>query len=215
MCFRVALLHSSAFIFTLYRPHGDGCSVIDHIADQVDKIYNDHPSASIHICGDFNVHHEEWLVHSNKTTPEGRICHDFSVAYELTQIVDKPTRIPDNIQHFPNILDLFLTICPEICTATVLQPLGRFDHCLFNVKVGIQCKESSDVPFHRTIYRYSSADWDGFRNFIADAPLEAIFQGSPSDMATSITGWIQAGMDIFIPHKIYQQKPNSQPWFTS
>ena len=50
--------------------------------------------------------------------------------------------------------------------------------------------------------------------FIADAPLEAIFQGSPSDMATSITEWIQAGIDIFIPHKRYQQKPNSQPWFT-
>ena len=28
MCFRLALLHSTAFIFTLYRPQDDGCDVI-------------------------------------------------------------------------------------------------------------------------------------------------------------------------------------------
>ena len=214
MCFRVALLHSTAFIFTLYRPHGDGCSVIDHIADQVDKIFTDHPSASIHICGDFNVHHEEWLVHSNNTDREGRICYDFSIVYGLTQIVDQTTRVPKNSRERPNLLDLFLTNCPEFCTATVESPLGSSDHSVISVRVDIQCKESSDVPYHRTIYRYSKADWDGFRNFIADAPLEALFQGNPSEMATSITEWIQTGIDIFIPHKKYQQKPNSQPWFT-
>ena len=214
MCFRVALLHSTAFIFTLYRPQDDGCSVIDHIADQIDKIYSDYPSANIHVCGDFNVHHEEWLVHSNKTDPEGRICYDFSIAYELTQIVDKPTRIPDNINHSPNLLDLFLTSCPDLCTATVMSPLGRSDHCMVSVKVDIQCKESSDVPFQRTVFRYSKADWDGFRSFMADAPLDAIFNSDSSEAATSVSDWILAGMEIFIPSKKYQQKSNSQPWFT-
>ena len=39
----------------------------------------------------------------------------------------------------------------------------------------MQCKESSDVPFHRTVYRYSKADWDVFRSFLADAPLDYFF----------------------------------------
>ena len=58
MCFRLALLHSTAYIFTLYRPQTDGCDVIDKISSQIDKILAKHPSANIHICGDFNVHHE-------------------------------------------------------------------------------------------------------------------------------------------------------------
>ena len=94
MCFRLALLNSTSFIFTVYRAQDDGCTVIDKIANQIDKILVDYPSANIHIiCGDFNVHHQEWLIHSNKTDPEGRHCHDFSVAYELSQIIDSQTRV--------------------------------------------------------------------------------------------------------------------------
>ena len=50
----------------------------------------------VHICGDFNVDHEESLVHSTKTDAEDRYCHDFSVAYDPTQIIDAPSRISDN-----------------------------------------------------------------------------------------------------------------------
>ena len=214
MCFRLALLHSTAFIFTLYRPQDDGCDVIDKIASQIDKILVSYPSANIHICGDFNVHHEEWLVHSNKTDPVGRYCHNFSVAYELTQIIDSPTHVPDIIGQYHNLLDLYLTTCPNLCTANVLSPLGRSDHCMVTVAIDVQCKESTDVPFHRTVYRYSKADWDSFRSFIADAPLDYIFKFRASKAASLITDWVLTGMDTFIPHKKYQQKPNSQPWFS-
>ena len=214
MCFRLALLHSTAFIFTLYRPQDDGCAVIDKIASQIDKILANHPSANIHICGDFNVHHEEWLVHSNKTDTEGRHCHDFSVAYELSQIIDSPTHIPDVVGQYPNLLDLYLTTCPDVCSSYVSSPLGRSDHCMVTVAIDVQCKQSSDVPFHRTVYRYSKADWDGFRSYIADAPLDYIFKFRASKVASLITDWVTTGMDTFIPHKKYQQKPNSQPWFT-
>ena len=214
MCFRIALLHSTAFIFVLYRPQDDGCQVFESIASQIDKIQLDYPSANIHVCGDFNVHHKEWLVHSNKTDPEGRHCHDFSVAYELTQIIDAPTRVPDVAGHYPNLLDLFLTSCPDRCTHTVSSPRGRSDHCMVSVSINVQCKKSSDAPFHRTVYRYSKANWDEFRSFMADAPLKHFFKFKVSKAASLITDWVLAGIENFIPHKKYQQKPNSQPWFT-
>lgn len=44
----------------------------------------------------------------------------FLLAYDLTQIVNKPTRIPDVDGQFANLLDLFLTACIERCLSRVL-----------------------------------------------------------------------------------------------
>ena len=214
LCFRVALVRSTCFIFCLYRPQDDGVIIFDRISDKIDSILLDHPHAEIHVCGDFNVHHEEWLVHSNKTDLEGRHCHDFAIAYGLTQIVTEPTRVPDVASHFPNLLDLFLTTCPDRCVSSVLSPLGRSDHSVVSVEIDTQLKETSDIPFHRTVFRYSKADWDGFRSFIADAPLSIFFKSGACKVASFLSEWIFDGMNCFIPSKKFQQKPNSQPWFT-
>ena len=214
MCFRVALVHSTTFVFALYRPQADGVAVLERIAGMIDGILSEHPSANIHICGDFNIHNEEWLVHSNKTDVEGRFCHDFATAYDLTQIVKSPTRVPDADGHFANLLDLFLTSCPDLCTHSVGSPLGSSDHSVVSVKVLSKCKASSDVPFHRSVFRYAKADWDGFRSFLADIPLNSIFKRGPSRIAKELSDWITVGMECFIPSKKYQQRPNSQPWFT-
>ena len=83
-----------------------------------------------------------------------------------------------------------------------------------SVRVDAKCKESTDVPFHRTIYRYSKADWDSFRSFIADVPITSIFRNGASKITSLLSDWIRAGIDNFIQSKKYQQRPNSQPWYT-
>ena len=206
MCFRVSLVHSTSFIFALYRPQKDGTVIFDQIGQAIDSILSENPYADIHICGDFNVHHSEWLIHSNKTTPEGRYCHDFAVAYDLTQTVTKPTRVPDATGQYANLLDLFLTSCPERCSTSVLSPLGSSDHCVVSVKVDTKSDTSTDVPFHRTVFRYSKADWDSFRSFMADAPLSHIFNQDADKAACLTSEWIIAGMEAFIPSKTYQKK---------
>ena len=52
----------------------------------------------------------------------------------------------------------------QIAELTVVSPLGRSDHCVAIVSLDLPRKESAEVPFHRTVYRYSKADWDGFRD---------------------------------------------------
>ena len=49
---------------------------------------------------------------------------------------------------------------------------------------------------------------------MAEAPLEYIFKFDVSRAASLISDWVLAGIDNFIPHNKYQQKPNSQSWFT-
>ena len=217
MCFKVALAQGTSFIFTLYRPQNDtdGDILLDQIAEQVDLILTKFPSANIHICGDFNVHHKDWLIHSNHTDAPGRQCFEFAAASGLTQIVDVPTRVPDRAGDFASLLDLFLTSVPDKCVHSVTSPLGTSDHCVVSVKVNTKFKKSSDVPFHRRVYRFAKADWDSFRSFMSDIPLHSIFsEEDVSKNVSDISKWIQAGMDNFIPSKTYQQKPNSPPWFT-
>ena len=70
------------------------------------------------------------------------------------------------------------------------------------------------VPFHRTIYRYSKADWCGFRSFISQVSEGLILSDDVHKSAQELSEWLQIGMKAYIPHRSYQVKPHSQPWFT-
>lgn len=69
----------------------------------------------------------------NKTDEEGRYCHDFFIAYELTQIVDNSNRVPNTKCDHATHLDVILMTSSEICSAEVLLLLGTSDHSLINV----------------------------------------------------------------------------------
>lgn len=78
--------------------------MFDKIVEKIQIILSDHPSASLHVCGGFKD--KEWFIHSIRTDEEGRCCHDFSIAYNLTQIVGKTTCFPVTMGHYINLPDL-------------------------------------------------------------------------------------------------------------
>ena len=63
-------------------------------------------------------------------------------------------------------------------------------------------------------YDYSRADWDGLRDHLRDVPWEDIFKLSASAAASEFCEWVQVGIDVYIPHRKYQVKPDSSPWFS-
>ena len=69
-------------------------------------------------------------------------------------------------------------------------------------------------PFHCIAYDYSRADWDGLRDYLRDVPWEHIFKLSASAAASEFCEWVQVGIDVYIPHRKYQVKPHSSPWFS-
>ena len=118
MCFRLALLHSTTFIFLLYRsPSSSSCSVVEALILQ--------PSANIMVYGDPNVHN---------TDVAGLFCQEFAMAQNLSQIVDFPTCIPDCDDHQPYLLDLFLCSNPDSCTVAS-HPKEKTEW----VEIGIDC----------------------------------------------------------------------------
>ena len=64
-------------------------------------------------------------------------------------------------------------------------------------------------------YDYSRADWDGLRDHLRDVPWEDIFKLGASAVASEFCEWVQVGIDVYIPHREYQVKPHSSPWFSA
>ena len=123
-----------------------------------------HPSANIMVCGDFNDHYTAWLRHSHTTDVAGLFCQEFAMTQDLTLIIDFPTHIPDRYDHQPYLLDLFLCSSPDSCTVASHPPLGKSDHMVDSVDVKFVVKSTNEHPYHRTVYSYSKAAWDEWRD---------------------------------------------------
>ena len=56
MCFRLSLLHSTSYLFFLYRsPSSQSCSVIDSVSRSIDNALLLHPNADILCFGDLTM----------------------------------------------------------------------------------------------------------------------------------------------------------------
>ena len=54
-------------------------------------------------------------------------------------------------------------------------------------------------PFHRTVFQFGKADWDGFQCFLADVPWSLVLSLGPDLAADELSQWINLGMEIYIP----------------
>ena len=191
------------------------CTVFDSVSSNIDELLSINPSANVFVFGDFNVHHKDWLTYSSGTDQPGELCYNFSISNDLTQMVDFPTRIPDCDSHSPSLLDLFLSSDASICSAMAFPPLGISDHVVVSVSIDFPTNSQQDAPFHRIAYDYSRADWNGLRDHLRDVPWEDIFKLGASAAASEFCEWIQVGIDVYIPHRKYQVKSHSSPWFSA
>ena len=122
----------------------------------------------------------------------------FSIANDITQMVNFPTRIPDCDSHNPALLHLFLTSDASICSTMAFPPLGNSDHVVVSVFIDFPTNSQWDAPFHRIAYDYSCADWDGLRDHLRDVPWKDIFKPSASAAASEFCEWVQVGIDVYI-----------------
>ena len=98
-------------------------------------------------------------------------------------------------------------------------PLGNSDHNVVSVSIDFPTNSQQDAPFHRIAHDYSCADWDGLCDHLRDVPLEDIFKLGASAAASEFCEWVQVEIDvyiyIYIPHRKYQVKSHSSPWFSA
>ena len=166
------------------------------------------------VFGDFNVHHKDWLTYSGGTDRPGELSYNFPISNDLTQIVNFPTRIPDSGSHSPALLDLFISSDDSICSTMAFPPLGNSDHVVVSVSIDFPINSKQDTLFHCVAYDCSCADWD-WGDHLRDVPWEDIFKLGASAAASEFCECVQVGIDVYIPHRKYQVKPHSSPWFSA
>ena len=93
--------------------------------------------------------------------------------------------------------------------------LGNSDLVVVSVSSDFPSNSQRDALFHRIAYDYSRADWDDLRDYLRDVPWEDIVKLSASATASEFCEWVQIGIDLYIPHRKYQVKPHSSPWFSA
>ena len=173
------------------------------------------PSPNVFVFGDFNDHHNDWLTYSGGTDRPAELCYNFSISNDLTQIVNFPTQIPDCDSHSPALLNLVVSSDASTCSTMAFPPLGNSDHVVVSVSIDFPGNLKQDTSFHCMAYDYSCADWDGRRDHLRDVPWEDIFKLSASAAAKEFCEWVEVGIDVYIPHRKYQVKPHSSPWFSA
>ena len=136
-----------------------------------------------------------------------------SAINNLAQMVNFPTLFLDGDSHSPALLDLFISSDTSICSTVAFPPLGNSDHVVVSVSTDFPSNSQRDAPFHRIAYDYSRADWDGLCDHLRDVPWEDIFKLGASAAASEFCEWVQVGIDVYIPHRKYQVKPDSYHGF--
>ena len=101
----------------------------------------------------------------------------------------------------------------RVCSTVAFPPL-RISDVNVSVSTDFPSNSNEGIPFLRTAYNYSRANWDGLRAYFSnDPPWEGIFKLGASATAAKFCKWPKLeSMHIISLYK-YQAKPNSSHTF--
>jgi len=204
MCLKICAGTQQLFLIFVYISpsisYQDHVVCLEDLSERMNSLIVAFPKSEIILAGDFNAHNMSWLKFSSGDTEKGLELEFFASNFNLTQLVSEPTRIPHADNQNRNLLDLFLTTCPEKYNVVVLAPLGSSDHCV--VTASFQCSNPSvdTPPPKRTIWQYKNAKWDELNHFLKSFDWSICFRHKNVDTAANIiTNTILLGMKLFIP----------------
>ena len=126
--FQLALLHSVSYFFFLYlSPSLLLCMVFYSISSNIYEIPSINPFPNAFVFWDFNVHHKDWTAYSGGNDRPSELRYNFSISYDLNQMFNFPTWIPDCDSHIPALLDLFISSDLSIYSTVGFCPLENSD----------------------------------------------------------------------------------------
>ena len=110
-------------------------------------------------------------------------------------------------------MDFFLSLDASNYQIKAFAPLGNSDHVVAPVSINFLPNLKWDAPFHCLAYGYSCAYWDGLCDHLRDVLCTNIFKLGASAAVSEFCEGVQVAIDVYIPHRKYQIKPHSSPWF--
>ena len=149
--------------------------------------------------GDFNVYHE-WLTYFCGTNRPGKLCYDFSISNDFTQMVNFPTRVPDSDS------EIFLSVDASICSTDRLPHLGNSDPAVVFVSADLSSSSRRQgMPlFNAQLMHFFPADWYNLCDQLKNVPWEDILRLGAFATGTEFYEWVLTGSDVSITHYKYQ-----------
>lgn len=84
-------------------------------------------------------------------------------------------------------------------SAEVLPPFSTSEHSLINVEVDAKPKASPDVPFLRTNFRSTKADWNNL--YCGSSSFSIVKKNRAAKSGSFISEWGLSEIESFIPHE--------------
>ena len=142
----------------------------DAKSSNMDKVLLINPSTNVFAFWDANVHHKDWLTYSSWTDGPVELFYNFSISYDLNQMVNFPTWIPDCDSYGPALWDLFLSSDTSICSTLAFLPYENSDHVVVSASIDFLSNTKGDSLLHHITYDYSHTYLDGRCDHLRDVP---------------------------------------------
>ena len=187
------------------QPNGDYTDYFWEGLEQSLELAKGQGIKDIVLTGDFNAD-------KGSNVTEGRNLERFLTKHRLYQHMDKPTRI-DPVTGRKSILDLVITNHRATVLSTdSTDPLHLNDHN--TISALLQFKLPKQKAYTRRMWKYAEADFESFREKLANADWDTCFQIPNVDHA--VDTWNAILMDAAsstIPSKLVTVRPNDYPWY--
>ena len=120
----------------------------------------------------------------------GKLCYNFCVWSNVSQMGNFPNHIPEYDYHIPVLLDIFLS--PHLVFA---PPLENFDYLVISFFHWLSLIVKWSSSSH---YFWLFLCWLGWS--LRNGPWEDIFKLGASNAAAKFGNWSNVGNDIFVFH---------------
>lgn len=151
-CYVLSKSNKKLYFCSFYRPPISDITPLENFRESINAVFRYNSNASVFIGGDFNLPSIDWKYNSFVSGGYYPACSklllDIVSLYGLDQMVDEPTRCFNSVN---NILDLFLTNCPDWVTSTRVEE-GLSDHKMVITEVQTCLKMSSTKKCQRFVY---------------------------------------------------------------
>ena len=204
MWIEIQQVHKKSFVTgTLYRPE-TGVEYFDFLTEMMDVVSNE--NKEIFLFGDLNC---DFLKKNHVTNH----MSFFMNLFNLTQLVDKPTRITPTSR---TLLDVILTTNANICSDTRVVHKSFSDHSLVKTTIMSKCKVNSKCNSNNHVTKKFRC----FKNFKVDDLVKDL---NDCNWAVDDTQFINLAWTSFVnkftlicdkhaPIKTIRFKDNMCPW---
>ena len=157
-----------------------------------------------YICGDFNLHHNEWLILVGLIKLVNS-CN-ISVSNDVTKMFNLPTQTPDCDSQSCSFKCISLFWQYYLFYSGFLS----IEKCCYHVVILVSIVFPSNSKENGTFLLHSWQLLDLYYH-LRDVSKEDIYELSASAAPTDFCELFQVEIDVYTPHSKYQIKPHSFP----